>query len=119
MSVEINTELGTIDVANEVVATIAGGAAVDCYGLVGMAPRKAIKDGFAELLGKDNLSRGVAVREVNGTVEIDLYIIVSYGIRISEVAHNVQSKVKYTLHQTLGIDVDTINVIVQGVRVSE
>jgi uncharacterized alkaline shock family protein YloU len=119
MPVEINTPLGTIDVSSDVVATIAGGAAVDCYGLVGMASRKALKDGFTELLGKENLSRGVNIRETEAGLEIDLNIIVSYGVKISEVAHNVQAKVKYTLKQTLGLEVQTINVIVQGVRVSQ
>lgn len=118
MSVEINTSLGRIDVSNDVIATIAGGATVDCYGLVGMASRKALKDGFTELLGRENLSRGVDVKEQDGRVEIDLYIIVSYGVKISEVAHNVQTKVKYTLNQTLGLDVSGVNVFVQGVRVS-
>lgn len=119
MTVEINTSLGRIDVSNDVIATIAGGAAVDCYGLVGMASRKALKDGFTELLGKENLSRGVNVKDQEGQIEIDLYIIVSYGVKISEVAHNVQSKVKYTLNQTLGLDVTAVNVYIQGVRVSE
>lgn len=119
MNMEMNTSLGKIDVSNEVVATIAGGATVDCYGLVGMASRKALKDGFTELLGRENLSRGVLVRDQDGRMEIDLYIIVSYGVKISEVAHNVQNKVKYTLKQMLGLDVDSIHVFVQGVRVSE
>ena len=47
-----------------------------------------------------------------------MYIIVSYGTKISEVAHNVQSKVKYTLEQTIGIAADTVNIYVQGVRVT-
>jgi uncharacterized alkaline shock family protein YloU len=46
-----------------------------------------------------------------------MYIIVSYGTKISEIAHNVQSKVKYTLDQTVGLAVDTVNIFVQGVRV--
>lgn len=119
MTMEMNTSLGKIDVSSEVVATIAGGAAVDCYGLVGMASQKALKDGFSELLGRENLSRGVVVRDIEGRMEIDLYIIVSYGVKISEVAHNVQTKVKYTLKQMLGLDVDSIHIFVQGVRVSE
>ena len=119
MSMEIDSTLGKIDVSNEVIATIAGGAAENCYGLVGMASRKALKDGFTELLGKDNLSRGVDVKNQDGIIEIDLYIIVSYGVKISEVAYNVQTKVKYTLNQMLGLDISGVNVFVQGVRVAE
>ncbi|MBP1930731.1 Asp23/Gls24 family envelope stress response protein [Ammoniphilus resinae] len=119
MSVELKTPLGKIDVENEVIAMIAGGAAEDCYGLVGMASRNSLKDGVAELLGKENLGRGVTVRENGELVEIDLYVIVNYGVKISEVAHNVQSTVKYTLEQSLGLQVGAINVYVQGVRVTE
>ncbi|WP_232696943.1 Asp23/Gls24 family envelope stress response protein [Brevibacillus daliensis] len=116
MPVEINSPLGKIDVAEEVIARIAGAAAMEVFGLVGMASRKALKDGFAELLKKDNLSKGVVVRNENNEVNLDLHIIVSYGTKISEVAGNVQSRVRYTLQQQLGIEVTTINIYVQGVR---
>ncbi|GAF66116.1 Asp23/Gls24 family envelope stress response protein [Alkalihalobacillus trypoxylicola] len=118
MSIEMKTQLGVVDVSTEVVATIAGGAAVDCYGIVGMASQKQIKDGLSELLGKENFRRGVVIREEEDHIHIDMYIIVSYGTKISEVAHNVQTKVKYQLEQMLGLDVDSVNIFVQGVRVT-
>ncbi|MBA4544052.1 MULTISPECIES: Asp23/Gls24 family envelope stress response protein [Thermoactinomyces] len=116
MSLEVSTELGQIQVANEVIATVAGIAAMDCYGLVGMASRSQLKDGITELLGRENLSKGIEVRTESGEVVIDLYIIVGYGTKISEVAHNVQSKVKYTLDQMIGLKVSQVNIYVQGVR---
>ncbi|SDG96543.1 Uncharacterized conserved protein YloU, alkaline shock protein (Asp23) family [Alteribacillus persepolensis] len=119
MTIEMNSQLGSIDVSTEVVATIAGGAAVDCYGIVGMASQKQIKDGLSEILGRDNFSRGVVIREADEGIHIDMYIIVSYGTKISEVAYNVQSKVKYQLQQMLGLTVDSVNVYVQGVRVAQ
>lgn len=118
MSIELKTKYGQIDISNEVIATVAGGAAIDCYGIVGMASRKQIKDGITELLRKENFARGIVVRQENDEVHIDMYIIVSYGTKISEVAHNVQSKVKYTLDQTVGLAVDSVNIYVQGVRVT-
>lgn len=118
MMVEISTQIGQIDVAVEVIETLAGGAAMDCYGLVGMASRKQLKDGITELLRRDNLSKGVVVREDEEGIHIDMYIIVSYGTKISEVAHNVQSKVNYTLDQTLGLSASSVNIFVQGVRVT-
>ena len=117
MSIEMRTQLGMVDVSRDVVATVAGGAAVDCYGIVGMASQKQIKDGLSELLGKENFRRGVVIREVEEDIHIDMYIIVSYGTKISEVAHNVQTKVKYQLEQMLGLDVESVNIFVQGVRV--
>ncbi|MFO1445860.1 Asp23/Gls24 family envelope stress response protein [Bacillus sp. Bva_UNVM-123] len=118
MSIELKTKYGQIDISNDVIATIAGGAAVDCYGIVGMASKNQIKDGLTEILRKENFTRGVIVRQEEDVVHIDMYIIVSYGTKISEIAHNVQSKVKYTLNQTVGLSVDSVNIYVQGVRVT-
>jgi uncharacterized alkaline shock family protein YloU len=118
MSIEMKTQLGTVDVSKDVVATIAGGAAIDCYGIVGMASQKQLKDGLTDLLGKENFRRGVVIRDEEEQIHIDMYIIVSYGTRISEVAYNVQTKVKYQLEQMLGLDVDSVNIFVQGVRVT-
>ncbi|PKR87017.1 Asp23/Gls24 family envelope stress response protein [Heyndrickxia camelliae] len=118
MSIEMKTVYGQIDISNDVIATIAGGAAVDCYGIVGMASKNQIKDGITDILRKENFSRGVIVRQENDEVHINMYIIVSYGTKISEIAHNVQSKVKYTLDKTVGLSVESINIYVQGVRVT-
>ena len=118
MSIELKTTYGQIDISNEVIATIAGGAAVDCYGIVGMASKNQIKDGLTDILRKENFTRGVIVHQEEDQVHIDMYIIVSYGTKISEIAHNVQSKVKYTLDKTVGLVVGTVNIYVQGVRVT-
>ncbi|MBS4193943.1 Asp23/Gls24 family envelope stress response protein [Lederbergia citri] len=118
MSVEMKTKYGQIDISSEVIATIAGGAAIDCYGIVGMASKNQIKDGITEILRKENFTRGIIIRQEDQALHIDMYIIVSYGTKISEVAHNVQSKVKYTLEQSIGISADTVNIFVQGVRVT-
>ncbi|RSK26986.1 Asp23/Gls24 family envelope stress response protein [Bacillus sp. HMF5848] len=119
MSIHLKNQFGNIDISNDVIATIAGGAAVDCYGIVGMASKHQIRDGLTDILRKENFSRGVIVRQTEEEeIHIDMYIIVSYGTKISEVAHNVQTKVKYTLNQTLGLAVDSVNIYVQGVRVT-
>ncbi len=118
MPIQIDTEKGHITVTDEVIATIAGSAALECYGLVGMASKNKLKDGIAELLRRENLGRGVDVRREDGEMHIDLYIIVSYGTKISEVAHNIQAKVKYVLNDIVELHVDFVNIFVQGVRVS-
>lgn len=118
VSMLLSTENGKIEIADQVIAMIAGSAALDCYGLVGMASRSQLKDGIAELLGRENLSRGVEVRREGDALHLDLYVVVSYGVRISEVAHNIQSKVKYVLEEVVGLKVDHVNIFVQGVRVT-
>lgn len=118
MATRMTTELGNVNISDEVVAIVAGVATTECYGLVGMASRK-IQDGIAELLGRDNLSKGVVVKLEENAVEIDLYIIVEYGVNILEVARNVQDKVRYTIEHMLGLKVKNVNVNVQGIRYRE
>jgi len=118
MSVELNNEFGQIDISNDVIAQIAGGAAIECYGIVGMASKHQVRDGLTDILRKENFAKGVIVRQEGDDLHIDMYIIVSYGTKISEVAYQVQSKVKYTVNKTLGMSVKSVNIFVQGVRVA-
>ncbi|MFD2829782.1 Asp23/Gls24 family envelope stress response protein [Corticicoccus populi] len=117
MALEIKNELGSVEIATDVIANIAGGAVVESYGVVGMASRHQVRDGFAELLGKENYAKGVVIDHNEDNLEVDLYIVVGYGVKISEVATNVQSTVKYRLEKTLGLNVNTVNIHVQGVRI--
>ena len=111
------TRLGRIEVAPEVIATIASRAVLECYGVVGMASN-SLRHGLAELLGKDHIRRGVRVDLVGDHVVIDLYVVLEYGLRISEVAHNVMESVKFIVEKSLGIPVAEVNVHVQGLRIS-
>ncbi|MBU5594599.1 Asp23/Gls24 family envelope stress response protein [Amphibacillus sp. MSJ-3] len=117
MSIELTTKDGRVTITNEVISTVAGGAAIECYGIIGMASKNQLKDGIAEILRKENFSKGVVVRQEDDKISIDMYIIVSYGTKISEIANNVQSQVKYTLDKTLGLAIDAVNIYIQGVRV--
>ncbi|MFU0801306.1 MAG: Asp23/Gls24 family envelope stress response protein [Xylanivirga thermophila] len=116
MGVKKTNPLGEIIITDEVIARIAGIAATECYGIVGMASKRAT-DGIVELLGSENLSRGIKVRTQDNVVTIDIYIIVEYGISIATVAQNVIEKVKYTVEDLAGVDVGKVNVTVEGVRV--
>ena len=107
--------LGRIEVSPRVVASIAGHAANECYGIVGMAAR-GLRDGIAERLNRESLHRGVEVQTVDGGILIELYVIAQYGTRISEVAHNLMSAVKYAVEKMLGLPVVAVNVNVQGIH---
>ncbi len=117
MSLEIETKLGKVDITDEVIAAIAGGAAEENFGIVGMASRHQIRDGLTDILRRENYTKGVIVRKEKDSLHIDMYIIVRFGTKISEVAYNVQDRVKYTLEKTLGLIVDSVNIYVQGVKV--
>jgi uncharacterized alkaline shock family protein YloU len=117
MTLEITNEFGSIDISNDVIATIAGGAAVECYGIIGMASKHQVRDGIADILRRDNYSKGVIVSQKDDKLDVDMYIIVAYGTKISEIANNVQSAVKYTLEKGLNLKVNSVNIYIQGVRV--
>jgi uncharacterized alkaline shock family protein YloU len=110
-----NTRPGQIEISPRAIATVAGDAVLRCYGVVGVASKNLI-GGLADLLQPDRWGRGVDVRMHEGAVVIDLYVIIQYGTRISEVAHGVMNNVKYSLEQVLGIPVAEVNVHVQGLR---
>lgn len=113
---EKNTPLGRISLSDEVIATLAGLATTECYGIVGMVSTK-IKDGLAELLGRESLSKGVQVYIDADQIEIHLYVVVGYGTRISEIARNVTNKVSYAVESATGYPVSDVRIHVQGVRV--
>lgn len=121
MSITRNTQYGEINISIDAIASLAGGVVTESYGVVGMASQKMFKDGLAELLGKENYSKGVVVRQNDETqeLELDLYIVISNGVKISEVVNEVQKKVKYTLEKTLELTFGSINVYVQGVKVAK
>lgn len=110
------TVLGRILISPKAMATIAAQAALQSYGLVGMAS-KNIVDGIADILAHDP-RHGVDVKEVDGEIVIDLYIIVEYGTRISSVATSVANGVQYQIERALGLPVKAVNVHVQGLRIS-
>ena len=116
MNATMNTELGNVVIDNEVIAKYAGSAAVECFGVVGMAAVN-VKDGLAKLLRKESLSRGVNISVADNKITVDFHIIVSYGVSISAVADNLVSNVRYKIEEFSGFPVEKINIYVEGVRV--
>lgn len=116
MSISKNTQYGTINITIDAIASLAGGVVSECYGVVGMASQKFVKDGIAELLKKENYSKGVVVKQKDNELQLDLYIIVSHGVKISEVVKEVQTRVKYVLEKTLELEFKKVNIFVQDVK---
>ena len=108
-----STHLGKIEISPAAVASLANHAVLKAYGVVGMSSRN-----LAQLLSRDS-KRGVRVRVEGGEITIDLYVIIEYGTRISEVAHNIMESVNFAVEKALGVPVAQVNVHVQGLRVSE
>ena len=108
-----DSKIGTVKIANDVVATIVGLAATEVAGIAGMSG--GIAGGIAELLGKKNLTKGVKIDATEDQVQIDLYVIMDFGVTIPDVALAVQENVKKTVETMTGLSVSAINVHIQGV----
>jgi uncharacterized alkaline shock family protein YloU len=108
---------GKIDISSATIATITNQAVNQCYGVVGMASKNLV-NGIAQLLSRDN-RRGVEIKVQGDRIEIDVYVIVEYGVRIRAVAESIQHTVKFHVEKTLGLPVHAVNVYVQGLRMSE
>jgi len=110
------TTLGGIHVSPNAVATIAYHATLESYGVVGLAARN-LADGFVKTITRDP-SRGITVRYSGEQIDIDIQVIVEYGTRISSVAESVANTVRFHVEKALGLKVNSVNVHVAGLRVS-
>ncbi len=112
------TDLGTIEISANAIAALAEHAVLQSYGVVGMADRNRFDAWRRGLLKSGHEHKGVLVTVAEDGVIIDLYIIIEYGTRISEVAKGVINRVKYSVEKALGLPVLAVNVHVQALRVS-
>jgi uncharacterized alkaline shock family protein YloU len=107
-------DTGSIRIANEVVRIIAGLAASEVKGVVGMSG--GVVDGFAELVKKKNLAKGVKVEVGEKQAAVDLFVIIEYGSRIPDIAYLIQENVKKAIESMTGLEVIEVNVHIQGVE---
>lgn len=107
------TEAGTVRIADEVVAIIAGIAASEVKGVAGMSG--GLVGGITEFVGKKNPSKGVKVEVGEKEAAVDLFVIMEFAVRIPEVAHEIQRSVKKAIESMTGLTVVEVNVHVQGI----
>ncbi|MFI3210590.1 MAG: Asp23/Gls24 family envelope stress response protein [Peptostreptococcaceae bacterium] len=115
MSVKISNQFGNIEIDKQVISQITYKAAMESYGLVGLAFKSK---GIVELLKGENAFKGVSIDVIDeNAIEIELYVILQYGTNISTVANNIIDKVKYTVENMTSVQVSKIDINVQGIRV--
>jgi uncharacterized alkaline shock family protein YloU len=112
----VSNEFGNISYSDEVVAKVVGLSTMECYGVVGMVSKNAT-DGFWELIRVENLSKGVKINFKEEKLNVELFVMVEYGTKISVIANNIIQKVRYNVENYTGIKVSSITVNVQAVRV--
>lgn len=107
---------GAVHIANDVLADLAGYAALQGYGIVAMAS-PTLADGVAQLLPAQKLRKGVRITGGDSGVEVDLYVVIEHGTNITEVSHQLASGVRYALTNTADVAVARVDVHVMGVKV--
>ena len=113
-----DTGYGEVTIDNEVLAKVTGVTAVECYGIVGMAMVN-MTSGIAKLLRGDNITKGISLEVDDNVMNIELHIIIEYGVNIKAVTDNLISTVAYKLETFSGLKVGHIDVFVEDVRVDE
>ena len=116
MKGRIDSGLGQIIIDTDVIAPYAGSVAVECFGIIGMAA-VSMKDGLVKLLKRESLTHGINVVINDNRISFDFHVIVSYGVSISAVSDNLIESVKYRVEEFTGMEVEKINIFVEGVRV--
>ena len=111
-----DTIAGNLHVANDLLADLGGNAALECYGVVGMAAPNAA-DGIAKILPASRLRRGVVVTTTEVGVHVELYVVIEYGTNINTVSQNLVDQVTFALSEYARVPLDGVEVHVQGVKV--
>ena len=116
MNGRIDSGLGQIVIDTGVITTYAGSVAVECFGIIGMAA-VSMKDGLVKLLRRESLQHGISVMITEeNKIRLNFHVIVAYGVNISTIADNLVSNVKYKVGAFTGMEIEKINIYVEGVR---
>lgn len=121
MAIESKTPFGEIKISKEAVASVVGETIKECYGVLGLASREGVRDTINTLLGAQEYTKGIYCRDTkdkdgNIAYEIDVYIIVAYGLKITEVVTGVQQRLSYELKKVFATPFNDINVFVQDIK---
>ena len=107
-------EFGSIAVSNSVYTKIAGNAATNCFGVKGMAIR-SVSDGLVHLLRRESMAKGVLVKtNEDGTLSIDLHIMIDQGVNIPALGQSIVSEVRYMVSKQTDTEVREANVIIDS-----
>ena len=108
---------GDIVITSEVITTLAGAAATNCFGVKGMAKR-GVSDGLVHLLKREAMGKGVLVTiDPDGAISIELHIIVDYGVNIAALTPSIIDRVRYDVEGATGIPVKSVDIFVDAVRI--
>jgi uncharacterized alkaline shock family protein YloU len=116
MNVDKKTKYGKIDISLDAIASVAGSTVMNVFGVVGLGTKRSLSDNINVFLNIERYKDGVVVKKDKSGYTVSLYIIVAYGVKITEVIAEVQHQVKYYLSKAFDVKFAAINVLVQGVK---
>ncbi len=115
---KLQTEKGLVTISSEVFTNITGAAATNCYGVKGMAVRSTT-DGLVHLLRKESMSKGIKVTyHDDGTISLELHIIVDNGVNLKAVSRSIMSEVRYNVSRLTGVAVRTVDVFIDSMVIA-
>lgn len=114
MNAIIENEYGKINFSENALRQLVGTMVAESYGIVGMSAKG---DGITELLKRDNVARGVKLNFEDNKLNIELSVIVKYGVSIKTVAENIGDNVRFALQEATSLEIGSLDVLVQGIRV--
>ncbi|MDO4594356.1 MAG: Asp23/Gls24 family envelope stress response protein [Tissierellia bacterium] len=116
MATSFKNKYGEVSISSTVVANLACASVMETYGVVGLASKNA-KDGIYQLLGIENMRKGVKIyNNEDNSIDVKISLFLEYGVRIAVVAENIMEKVKYNIENSLDIKVRNVNILIQGIR---
>lgn len=110
---------GYIEITNAYFATLVGRAAQSCFGVTGMVNGSAYDSIVSAIKSKatgEKFNQGVSVKSVDGQLQIELHISVSYGVNITAIVDSIINKVRYTAEEATDLKVNTVNVYVEALN---
>lgn len=118
MGIDKQTKFGSITISSSAIEAVALDAALDCYGVVAVTNKKKFRNKQIEKILKiDEQQNGVEVKKTKDGWAVNIFIIVTYGLKLTEIIGEVQKSVKYSLEKTFDITFAAINVYIEGVKV--
>lgn len=108
--------IGKVHICEDYLQKLIGQAVTSCFGVVGMVPSGGRQKLFNLISKKENLNKGIVIKGNSESINIELHIIVSYGMNINAIAQSIVHKVQYTVTEATGIKVDKVTVKVDGIK---
>lgn len=114
--ISYETRTGTITITEQFLSKLIGFQVTSCFGVVGMVPRGSKQKIIGVLSREQALDTGIKVTGDADTIDVELHIVVTYGMNISAIANSITEKVKYAVEDITGIKVNKVSVMVDGIK---